>query len=63
MTRITVIVDSAHHALGGSVVTHFESDHEGSTPLQCGPFDSPAELLQRGLDRLDKQLSLEYDLR
>lgn len=56
--RITVFVDDVHHVLGGSLVVNAETSSEVVVPLSVGPFDTPTEVVERAMARLDKQLTL-----
>jgi len=56
--RLTVIVDEAHHPVGACVVTDYEGERERVWPHDPGPFDTPAEVMARMLERLDVQLAL-----
>lgn len=58
MVRLVIILDERGHPLGANVTRDWDTDHERTTPLGVGPFDTPDEVLASLLTLVDFQMSL-----
>lgn len=58
LRSVAIVLDGALQPAGAVVIDHWQTDHESVRPLDVGPFDTAAEVLQHALGFLTEQPAL-----
>ena len=58
LNSIEVVVDGIGQPMALVIHKCVQSDHTSHLPLSVSPFDTPSEVFERGMARLDIQMTL-----